>query len=55
MLSKLIAGLEALDSPMVSLGDPASEREIKETEAHIGQYLPDEYKDTRLQSEYLYV
>lgn len=45
MLSKLIAGLEGLDNPMVSLGDPASEREIKETEAHIGQYLPDEYKE----------
>lgn len=45
MVSELIEEIKKFDNSIVSLGLAASEREIEETENHIGQKLPDEYKE----------
>lgn len=42
---KLIQELRKFDSSIVSFGDAASERQISETEGHIGRALPVEYKE----------
>ena len=42
---KLIQELRKFDSSIVSFGDAASERQISETEEHIGRALPVEYKE----------
>ena len=41
----LIKELEKYNESIVSLWDGASEQEIVDTETHIGQVLPDEYKE----------
>ena len=45
MVVNLIKELEKFDKSIVSLWDAASEQEIEDTEAHIGQVLPEEYKE----------
>ena len=45
MVVDLIKELEKFNKSIVSLWDGASEQEIVDTETHIGQVLPDEYKE----------
>lgn len=45
MVVSLINELEKFDKSIVSLWNAASEQEIEDTEVHIGQVLPDEYKE----------
>lgn len=45
MIERLISELKKFDNSVVTFGEPATEQEIEESETHLGQNLPNEYKE----------